>query len=430
MPLTDKLKNDPNWGNPNAAQHQHEIDYGDRPKDTAPPTVVTPTQTAAPPPAATAAPQDNSPGGYLHWLATASPMANWQRSFEDRFTRGGLDYLFSQLPSPAKTQSGLSTPDFLAQERAKTQAAKAALGPVGQATADVAGYGMSAPLFQAAGVNNPIVQGAISGGINAVGHGGGVKDVATQSAEEGAAGALSIPLSKYVVNPLIKAVRNNPVGPFGSGPPSSVVYPYVKPGQTAQGGQPAQSPTLGGVPGFRDPRYPASMSAQDLANMARDMEGMPPATGEGGEAQNALMQIMKQRLNDVVTQGTPTGGAPGSGQAAANEAYWAAGGPPNAPGGADSLTPLQRGVARVTGGAAGGALGHMFDIPGAREGGAFMGAQMAPEALAWALNRTPSGGAYPAFSVRPPTAQQAAANLLVGGSPDYAQWLQQQGLGQ
>jgi hypothetical protein len=414
MPLTDKLKQ--GWGN--------------RPTE---PTVQAPTETPAAPqvetPKPTAAPaapppaQDNSPGGYLHWLATASPMANWQRSFEDRFTRGGLDYLFSQLPSPAKTQSGLSTPDFLAQERAKTQAAKAALGPVGQATADVAGYGMSAPLFNAAGINNPILQGAISGGVNAVGHGGGVKDVATQSAEEAGAGAVSIPLSKYVVNPLLKAVRNNPFGPFGSGPPSSVVYPYVKPGGSTQ------APTLGGVPGFRDPTYPANMSAQDLAKMARDMEGMPPATGEGGEAQNALMQIMKQRLNDVVTKGTPTGGTPGSGQAAANEAYWAAGGPPNAPGGADSLTPLQRGVARVTGGAAGGAVGHMFDVPGAREGGAFMGAQMAPEALAWALNRTPSGGAYPAFSVRPPTAQQATANLFVGGSPDYAQWLQQQ-LGQ
>ena len=419
MPLTDKLKQ--GWGN--------------RPTE---PTVQTPTETPAAPtqqtgsqaPAAPAAPppaQDNSPGGYLHWLATASPMANWQRSFEDRFTRGGLDYLFSQLPSPAK--GDMPTADFLAQERAKTQAAKTALGPVGRASADIFGYGMSAPAFNAVGLGNPILQGAVSGGLNAVGHGGGFKDAVTQSAEEAAAGAVSIPLSKYVINPALNAVRNNPVGPFGSGPPSSVVYPYVKPGQTAQGGQPAQSPTLGGVPGFRDPRYPASMSAQDLANMARDMEGMPPATGEGGEAQNALMQIMKQRLNDVVTQGTPTGGAPGSGQAAANEAYWAAGGPPNAPRGADALTPLQRGVARVTGGAAGGALGHMFDVPGAREGGAFMGAQMAPEALAWALNRTPSG-AYPAFSVRPPTGQQAATNLLVGGSPDYAQWLQQQGLGQ
>jgi len=408
MPLTDKLKQ--GWGNrPTEPTVQ-------TPTETpAAPQVETPKQTVATAPAP--APQDNSPGGYLHWLATASPMANFQRAFEDRFTRGGLDYLFSQLPSPAK--GDMPTADFLAQERAKTQAAKDALGPVGRTAADVAGYGMSAPLFNALGINNPILQGAISGGVNAVGHGGGFKDVVTQSGEEAGAGALSIPLSKYVVNPLIKAARNT----FGSGPPSSVVYPYVKPGGSTQ------SPTLGGVPGFRDPTYPANMSAQDLANMARDMEGMPPATGEGGEAQNALMQIMKQRLNDVVTKGTPTGGAPGSGQAAANEAYWAAGGPPNAPGGADSLTPLQRGVARVTGGAAGGAVGHMFDVPGAREGGAFMGAQMAPEALAWALNRTPSGGAYPAFSVRPPTAQQATANLFVGGSPDYAQWLQQQ-LGQ
>ena len=412
MPLTDKLKQ--GWGNrPTEPTVQ-------TPTETpAAPQVETPKQTVATAPAP--APQDNSPGGYLHWLATASPMANWQRSFEDRFTRGGLDYLFSQLPSPAK--GDMPTADFLAQERAKTQAAKTALGPVGRASADIFGYGMSAPAFNAVGLGNPILQGAVSGGLNAVGHGGGFKDAVTQSAEEAAAGAVSIPLSKYVINPALNAVRNNPVGPFGSGPPSSVVYPYVKPGGSTQ------APTLGGVPGFRDPTYPASMSAQDLANMARDMEGMPPATGEGGEGQNALMQIMKQRLNDVVTKGAPTGGAPGSGQAAANEAYWQAGGPPNAPTGADTLTPLQRGVARVAGGAAGGALGHMVDIPGAREGGAFMGAQMMPEALARVLNRTPSGGAYPAFSVRPPTAQQATANLLAGGAPDYAQWLQQQ-LGQ
>jgi hypothetical protein len=406
---------------------------GPKPAET--PKAAAPAKTEAAPTAPTAAPSlaatpssppamDNSPYGWLNWAGQkAQSFHDWNRAMEDRFTRGGLDTLFSYLPSPAK--GNMSTEDFLAQERAKTEAAKAAIGPLGRVTADITGYGMSAPLFNAVGVNNPIAQGLISGGLNAVGHGqgGDIKEVATQSAEEGLAGAVSIPLSKYVLNPALNFVRNHPFGPFGSGAPSSVVYPYVKPG-----GQ-TQSSTLGGVPGFRDPNYPANMSAQDLANLARDMEGMPKATGEGAEGQNALMEIMKQRLNDVVTKGTPTGGAPGSGQAATNEAYWAAGGPPNAPSGAETLTPLQRGVARVAGGAAGGALGHMVDVPGAREGGAFMGAQMTPEVLAWALNRTPSGGAYPAFSVRPPTSQQATANLLVGGAPDYAQWLQQQ-LGQ
>jgi hypothetical protein len=397
MPLTDKLKQ--GWGNPPTQTPAVEAP-AEAPKEAAP---------AAPPPA-----QDNSWGGYLHWLATASPMANWQRSFEDRFTRGGLDYLFSQLPSPAKTQSGLSTPDFLAQERAKTQAAKTALGPVGQATADIAGYGMSAPLFQAAGINNPILQGAISGGVNAVGHGGGFQDVATQSAEEGAAGAVSMPLNKYVFTPALKAARNM----FGSGPPSSMVYPYVKPGGSTQ------APTLGGVPGFRDPTYPANMSAQDLGKMAQELEAMPKATGEGADAQNALTQIMQNRINTVAQQGTPTGGTPGSGVNAVREAYWGAGGPPGS-GGEEALSPLQKNVARAAGAAAGGGAGHYL-------GGGMLGtplgiagADWGPKALAWALNPA-SASAYPALAMRPPSGQQALTNLLAGGAPDVDQYLRQQ----
>jgi hypothetical protein len=390
MPLTDKLKQ--GWSDPPSV------------KPVQAPPVEAP---AAPPPA-----QDNSPGGYLHWLATASPMANWQRSFEDRFTRGGLDYLFSQLPSPAK--GDMPTADFLAQERAKTQAAKTALGPVGQATADVAGYGMSAPLFQAAGINNPILQGAISGGVNAVGHGGGFKDAATQSAEEAAAGAASIPLNKYVFTPALKAARNM----FGSGPPSSVVYPYVKPGGSTQ------APTLGGVPGFRDPTYPANMSAQDLGKMAQELEGMPKATGEGAEAQNALTQIMQNRINTVAGQGTPTGGTPGSGVNAVREAYWGAGGPPGSSG-AGALSPVQSGMAKAVGAGTGGAAGHLTGIPGASGAGAVLGAEYGPKALAWLINPTPSS-AYPALAMRPPSGQQALTNLLAGGAPDVDQYLRQQ----
>jgi len=424
MPLTDKLKQ--GWGAPPS---EKPAETAAPPKEAAPPPAAPPAPSTAPASAPSPSPatQDNSPAGWLNWLAEKGrPIRDWNRAMEDRFTRGGLDYLFSQLPSPAKSQSGLSTEDFLAQERAKTEAAKAAIGPLGRASADIVGYGMSAPLFNAVGINNPIAQGLISGGVNAVGHGGDIKDIATQSAEEGTAGALSIPLSKYVLNPAINFVRNHPIGPFGSGPPSSVVYPYVKPGQTTEGNQPAQSPTLGGVPGFRDPRYPASMSAEDLGRMARELEAMPKATGEGGDAQNALMEIMKQRLNDVVTKGTPTGATkPGSGLQDVNRAYWAGGGPPSGAG-ADALTGVQSGMAKAVGAGIGGAAGHMTGIPGGSGAGAVLGAEYGPKALAWLTNPTPTS-AYPAFGMRPPTGQQALANLLIGGAPDVDQYLRQQG---
>jgi hypothetical protein len=356
----------------------------------------------------------------MDWLAQkGQTFRDWNRALDNRVSLGGLDYLFSQLPSPAKTQSGLSTADFLAQERAKTQAARENIGPLGRASADVIGTGLGLSRLIPGG---PIAQGGVGNAVQAAVEGRDARDIVTSGVEGALWGGLSIPLNKYVFNPAMKYLASRNWGPIGTGTPSDVVYPYVKPGQTSAGGEPSQAPTLGGVPGFRDPRYPANMTAQDLANAARELETMPKATGEGADAQNAMREILQHRINTVATQGTPTNGTPGSGLNKVNQAYWDAGGPPKT-GDVDALSPVEKGVTRAVGAGVGGVAGHWLDVPGLREAGAIAGADYAPRL--YAALASPSGASvYPGFATRPPSAQQALSNLLIGAGPDVDQYMQ------
>jgi hypothetical protein len=410
MPLTSKLKT---WTQPAPTPAQPDAAAPATPVVTAPPAK---TEAAAPTVQTAAAPPVPNEG-WMNWLAQKGQgFRDWNRAFDNRFSLGGLDYLFSQLPSPAKTQSGLSTEDFLAQERAKTQQARENIGPLGRASADVLGYATGPSKLIPGG---PIVQGGVSNAAQAAVEGRPVTDIATSGVEGGLWGGLSIPVGKYVVNPIAKAVAGSggqSWNPLGSGAPSKIVFPYAKPGDAA--------PTLGGVPGFRDPNYPANMSAQDLANMARELEAMPKAEGEGGDVQNAMREIMKQRINAVASQGAPEGGQPGSGLNKVNQAYWDAGGPPNAGSPVDNLSPAAQAATKAAGAGIGGAAGHFTGVPGAQGAGAVLGAEYLPKLYATFAN--PAGGsAYPAFAVRPPSAQQALSNLLIGGGPDVDQYLKQ-----
>ena len=157
----------------------------------------------APQPAAASSapvsPSSASPPQNLTYLPDF--MNNWNRAFQDTFTFGGADRAHALL-----------TGSDVAKQRAMTQAARDALGPIGSLSADVAGYATGAGELGAAekiggalapwlakapltgsgkwlgGVIGSGVEGAAAGAAGAAGHGQDVTQGAEWGAGLGAAG--------------------------------------------------------------------------------------------------------------------------------------------------------------------------------------------------------------------------------------------------
>jgi hypothetical protein len=397
MGLMDKFNKDPStWsGAPKPAE--------------APKTEAAPAEKPAA--AAPASPASGSPGSgsidvsYLPWLAKGvQGYHDALRSLNRATTLGGLDWATGAIQG-----MGGDPRAAIAAQRAETDAARERIGPYGRAATDVAGWLMGPGKFIPGG---PVMQGTLGGaaqgyftGQGGPGGGGGAADIALGASLGAGAGAVAKGVSA-AAGPVAQWTRGK-LAPD----PASVVYPYL-------GRSDVAGPTLGGVPGVYPGSKLGNMSAADVASMARDMERA--AQGEEGGVTSPGMQALVQRINNLAAQGTPQGGAPGSGLPAVVRSYWAQGGPPAAMGG--EAGGMGSEVAKMAGATTGGLLGRATGVPGAGEIGTYLGSTLAPRAVRFA---TPKAGetAYSAFAGGPPGlppgANDALRALILGGRQDW-----------
>jgi hypothetical protein len=252
-------------------------------------------------------------------------------------TFGGADWLASKLP-------GVD----LAQERAKTQAARAAVGPVASFAADLAGYGMGpgkllGPLAASAGWAAPVAEGAAAGALGGFGHGGDAGNVAIDAITGGAFGGTAglasralAPLARKImpgatpadVTAAAKAARGQAY--------DALKDVFYKPGNVdaaiaaarndikladlaweLRAGAPRSMAALNSLSArVGDPQYPA----QTAHSVYTTVQNLDDYTGQGAGAENDIATLIRRRLNDFLANATPVSATPTSAAALIKQA--------------------------------------------------------------------------------------------------------------
>ena len=295
---------------------------------------------AAPPPPATAPAAPPAQGSWWNFFtrpAADQPASFTQDSsglgqasiFEKPANASMQDYLLAHLAEASKGagQIGQAGEDYarvaantyglgdralaaitgtdLATERARTQQASERLGPEGSFAANLTGGGPLGRVASAAGLGTGTLslagQGAASGAVGALGRG----DDPYSAAGWGAAGGVGASLLGSALSPVARRIASS----SGQTPEAATAAAAGAAQQAEQQAGKISYPRSD--LGFSAGTGTSDQTVADLLNTREWLKNVDPATDISGAG-----PVIIRKIDKALAEGTPIGGAPGSGQSA------------------------------------------------------------------------------------------------------------------